>query len=81
MNLFKKIICLFIGHDYVYNYSIKPVYKRVGKKTKNHKYRTVLYNLYQYEECRCCNAKINEYLVSKHLSKKDLLCRYNINIY
>ena len=81
MNVFKRFICLFIGHDYVYNYYIKSIYKRVGKKTKNDKYRTVLYNLYQYKECRCCGHKKDEYLVNRHLSKRDLLCRYDINIY
>lgn len=81
MNVFKKFICLFIGHDYVYNYHIKSIYKRVGKKTKNDKYKIVLYNLYQYKECRYCGHKTDKHLVNRHLSKRDLLCRYGINIY
>lgn len=81
MHLFKIIKCLFIGHSYEWKYDIVGKYKNVGRKVKNKKHTALVYTLIQYQKCFCCNKIINKSIINKHLSKRDLLCRYDINIY
>ncbi len=81
MNLFKKIKCLFIGHSYEWKYKVIGKYKNIGKKVKNKKYSALVYTLIQYKECSHCHKITNKHIINKHLSKRDLLCRYDINIY
>lgn len=81
MNVFKRIKCLFVGYSYEWKYDVVGEYKHVGKKTKSKKYNTLVYTLIQYRKCVHCHKITSKYTVSKHLSKRDLLCRYDINIY
>lgn len=79
--VFKKIKCLFKGHDYEWEFDIIAKYKNIGKKVKNKKYNALVYTLIQYQKCSHCHKIINKCIINKHLSKRDLLCRYDINIY